>query len=71
MAEFLVGVTDISFSIYPSSWGRLQCNAQTYDGKQYQAWAGRPEQDLTMQMLIDAIELIDKQIPKEKEEVDG
>lgn len=61
--RFLAGITDISFALYPSSWGRLQCNAKTHNGKQYHSWAGRPEQELTLDMLLDAIKRIDEQIP--------
>ena len=64
--SFLGAITDINFSLYASSWGRLQCNAETGDGKVYHSWTGRPEQELTLQMLVDAIELIDKQIQEEK-----
>lgn len=64
--DFLVGITEINFALYPSSWGRLQCNAETYDGKKYHSWAGRADQTLTRQMLIDALDFINIQI-KEKE----
>ncbi len=62
----LEGIGDISFALYPSSWGRLQCNAESVGGKEYHSWTGRPEQELTLKMFIDAIELIDKQIQEEK-----
>lgn len=74
MGDFLSGIDSIDFALYPSSWGRLQCNAETYDGKKYHSWTGRPEQDVTLQMLIDAINLIDDQVQKAeiiKEEKDG
>ena len=60
--EYLRGVTDIHISLYPSSWGRLQCNVVTYDDKEYHSWAGRAEQPLTKEMLIDALDLIEIQL---------
>jgi hypothetical protein len=67
--DFLKGITDITLALYSSSWGRLQCTAETYKGDKYYSWTGRPEQDITRQMIIDAIDSIDEQIKKEAKNV--
>ena len=66
MVEFLGEITDIHFSLYPSSWGRLQCIAETADGKRFYAWAGRPENPLTRELFADALDLIEEQIGGER-----
>lgn len=60
--RFLEGIVEIDFALYSSSWGRLQCNAKTYDDKKYHSWAGLPDEKLTLDMLVDAIKSVDKQI---------
>lgn len=64
--DFLGAICEIHFALYSSSWGRLQCNAETIYGKKYQSWTGRPEEKVTLQMLIDAIKLIDEQVLRER-----
>jgi len=65
---FLGSIADINLSLYASSWGRLQCTAEEAGtGKVYNSWAGRPEQEITLQMIVDAINMIDEQIQKEVE----
>jgi len=69
MREFLRGIEEINIVLYPSSWGALQCNAKymSIDGeKEYHSWAGRADWPITIKTIVDALNLINKQIEEEK-----
>lgn len=59
---FFKRITDINLALWASSWGRLQCNAETADGKKYQSWAGRPNDELSIELILNALGKISEQL---------
>lgn len=62
--EAFAGIDKIIITLYPSSWGRFQIDAtEAYPPfKQYHAWEGRPNSELTLELLIKGLENIQRQI---------
>lgn len=64
---FLDNIRDVHLALRPSSWGRLQCNAETAGGQVYHSWSGDPSDKISVELIIEAFELIGKQFPDEVE----
>lgn len=59
------GITDIHFILWASSWGALSCVVETYD-KKYQSWAGYPSDKVTLELLVEALNLALEQVKNEQ-----
>jgi len=59
---FFKRITNINFAFWGSSWGRLQCNAETADGKKYQSWAGRANEELSIEIILSSLRGISEQL---------
>ncbi len=66
LEKFCASICDVHLALWPSSWGRLQCNAETPEGKEYHSWSGRADEPLRIELITEAFRLIGEQIPDEK-----
>ena len=56
--KHLRGVEEIKFINYASSWGRITCIIEVDGGNNhYQSWAGDPREEVTTELLLDALAL--------------
>ena len=63
LEKFLAQITDVQLALWSSSWGRLQCTAETSRGDVYTSWSGDTREKVSMEMIIKAFELIGEQLP--------
>lgn len=59
---FFKQISDINLVLWESSWGRLQCNAETADGKKYQSWAGCANEKMSIELILEALRGVNKQL---------
>jgi len=62
LEKFFAHITDIDLALWPSSWGRLQCNARTSQDKLYHSWSGLPSDKLSIDLIVESFRLIGKQL---------
>ncbi len=65
LEKFFANITDIRITLWPNSWGRLQCNTETADCKMYHSWSGDARDEISVELIIEAFRLIGEQLPDE------